>query len=538
MTLESQATDKAFRVCIRLRPTTDALETEVTKNVVLKVTDPTGERASEFLFDRVLNDQASQEDTFDAVARPLVSKVLDGYNACAFAYGQTGSGKTFSMFGPDDAKRTGIVQRATQALFAGLSTRNMTGIKKDTVITCAMVEIYQDRIHDLIDLGKKAALKSARTPRTPASSRASTGGDEHEGATSLEVVDSNGETVIMDLTHHEVTTAAEVMELIRLGQSVRRVASTAMNDVSSRSHTVFKLTLRQVADDGSQDVQSTLNIVDLAGSERVSKSKAEGRQLKEARSINMSLTALGKVILARVKGDAHPPYRDSKLTRVLKGSLQGNSYTSLLACVNMHSDHYEECINTLQFAVRCSNVDMAPRINYVGAEGGGGGAVDAQAQELIKKLTTEVLDLRRELEGVHTHYQKELEMIAGGGAAFARDLGPVERPQSRQSRGMPAASAARESDSSRPPSSLLVAKPRGMTPDQAAILEGELGRSQKLLQDAVSQRNYLKERMLETEHELEKKREAVNSLQMRLQQQTSQVGMIWDSVKKPGLLTE
>ena len=182
-----------------------------------------------------------------------------------------------------------------------------------------------------------------------------------------------------------------------------------------------------------------LHLVELAGSERLDKSVTEATKLTEAKSVNRSLDALGRVLAAlaaptpegggrgpkAAAADRHPaavPFKDSKLTRLLKDSLLGNCRASLLTALHPTAENYDECLSTLQFAVRCqnpTNAAAAPRVS--GAEGGGGMPRDAAVEQLVLQVSA----LKSELEVTHSHYQKLLEAVAGPG--WSKDMGPMER---------------------------------------------------------------------------------------------------------------
>ncbi|KAG2484404.1 hypothetical protein HYH03_016818 [Edaphochlamys debaryana] len=260
--------------------------------------------------------------------------------------------------------------------------------------------------------------------------------------TNLDVMeDSSGMTFVKDLTYMEVTSAEDMLAVLRAGYALRSTAATAANDVSSRSHTVFTVSVVTYRGD-QQPVTGRLNLIDLAGSERQSRSGAEGQRLKEMSAINKSLTALGKVVMTLAQGPQtvtlapgssffppspsgatglggapHVPFRDSKLTRILKDSLTGNSFTCLLACLNPTPDNVDECSATLQFAVRCSSIATAPQVNVLTSGAPEGGVMD--------DLITQVAQLKDELEVTHAHYQKLLESVAG--PSWRNDPGPLER---------------------------------------------------------------------------------------------------------------
>ena len=225
-------------------------------------------------------------------------------------------------------------------------------------------ELYLDQIRDLV----------------PAS-----GTKQYPGPNLELAEDGAGTVTVKGLTQHPISTLEAAHKLVKSGFALRQTASTSSNDVSSRSHTIFTMIVTN-EDDGRE---GRLDLVDLAGSERLKKSESVGDRVKEAKHINSSLTALGKVVLALSAaaedgggtgsgggggkgggghtaggGDAHVPYRDSKLTRLLKNSLSGNSHTVLLCTVNPSSEHHDETLNSLQFAHRCSHVQTQPKAGH------------------------------------------------------------------------------------------------------------------------------------------------------------------------------
>ena len=336
-------------------------------------------------------------------------------------------------------------------------------------VSVSMLEIYMDQVRDLCRMaadpkvgtgGAGGASGGPRSrPSSAARSRPGFGEEAPPAWSNLDVMeDASGGTVVKDLAVRPVSSVAEALNILNAGIALRQTVSTSMNDVSSRSHTVFTVHVTQRALDESGEprvMTGHLNIVDLAGSERLKKSESVGERLNEARYINQSLSTLGKVALELAKGDStHVPYRDSKLTRVLKDSLGGNSHFVLLTTLHATSVNYDECLNSLHFALRCKSIQVNPRMNY---------AAPCDTDETVKRLKAEIAKLRRKLESTHTHYQKVLEKI--GGPNFLQDLGPVERI------GMDSASSMDGSVAGHPPGSPL---PPGAGAERGAPgLEGE-----------------------------------------------------------------
>ncbi|RVX09627.1 Kinesin-like protein KIN-14L [Vitis vinifera] len=280
-----------------------------------------------FQFDRVFDPTATQDAVFKDT-QPLIRSVMDGYNVCIFAYGQTGSGKTYTMCGPSggSTKDMGINYLALNDLF------QMSNKRKDIItydIYVQMVEIYNEQVRDLL------AEDSSTTKYPFLMAVLSSTSDHH-------CTSENGLS-LPDATVHSVKSTADVLNLMKLGELNRHVSSTAINNRSSRSHSV--LTIHVHGNDLSGSIlRSCLHLVDLAGSERVDKSEVTGDRLKEAQYINKSLSCLGDVITALAQKNSHIPYRNSKLTLLLQDSLE--------------DDSFGETISTLKFAQRVSTVEL------------------------------------------------------------------------------------------------------------------------------------------------------------------------------------
>ncbi|RHY41100.1 hypothetical protein DYB34_000920 [Aphanomyces astaci] len=298
-----------------------------------------------FTFDSVFGEDSTQQQVFDEVARPVVADIMEGYNATIFAYGQTSSGKTFTMEGAsiDDEALRGIIPRTATELFARLmeADENM-----EFVVKVSYIEIYMERIRDLLD--------------------------PYKTKINLQVREDNDKGIYIDgVTELCVTSDDELLSTMRSGAANRAVAATGMNEGSSRSHSVFMVTLYQ----RNLETNSTkvalklpctgkLYLVDLAGSEMVRKTGASGKQLEEAKTINKSLSALGMVINALTTANVgFVPYRDSKLTRVLQEALGGNSRTSLIINVSPSIYNAPESMSTLRFGNRAKAIKNKAVVN-------------------------------------------------------------------------------------------------------------------------------------------------------------------------------
>eukprot|EP00698_Gefionella_okellyi_P000497 TRINITY_DN10451_c0_g1_i1.p1 TRINITY_DN10451_c0_g1~~TRINITY_DN10451_c0_g1_i1.p1 ORF type:complete len:819 (-),score=185.27 TRINITY_DN10451_c0_g1_i1:3564-6020(-) len=408
---QDYSADKAVvKVVLRLRPLPDGKPADelfkfVPDQPTLIIIRDAQAAEREYKFDTVFNVNTTQEELFESVAKPMCDHVLNGFNACCFAYGQTGSGKTYSMVGEGDTTR-GIIPRSMEYLFDMIERRAY----KKVELSVSFLEIYLDNIRDLGDAyleQRGFVTKKARPVSRGGRSTASLGSQPSSANeyTSLQIRERpTGAVYVEDLSQIPITRIEEVYAVIAAGFSKRQTYETLMNPVSSRSHTIFTLTVTQTDKrDQTEVISGRLNLVDLAGSERLARSHSEGERAKEAALINKSLSALGNVVMALDGGEQrHIPYRDSKLTRILTDSLGGNSYTSLLATLNPSPDNYEECVATLQFAHRCRNVTNMPVVNYMDER-------SATSERRLKKLQMEIADLRAELRKTHEAYQQQLE---------------------------------------------------------------------------------------------------------------------------------
>ncbi|EFO16338.2 KIF17 protein, partial [Loa loa] len=288
----------------------------------------------QFTFDGVYYMDATAEQIYNEIVYPLVENVIQGYNGTIFAYGQTGSGKTYSMQGNDNiSSQKGIIPRAFEHIFEATATTDDAKF----LVHASYLEIYNEEVHDLLGTNhtKKLEIK------------------EH----------SERGIYVAGLSMHVCHDYKACQRLMKEGSENRHVGATLMNKDSSRSHSIFTVYVEVALNNGSIRT-GKLNLVDLAGSERQAKTGTTGDRFKEATKINLSLSALGNVISAFVDGKSkHIPYRDSKLTRLLKDSLGGNMKTIMLACISPSSDNYDETLSTLRYANRAKNIKNKPKIN-------------------------------------------------------------------------------------------------------------------------------------------------------------------------------
>ncbi|KAG6975263.1 hypothetical protein JG688_00002566 [Phytophthora aleatoria] len=295
-----------------------------------------------FDFDLVFDSNCSQEDVFLEVSA-LIQSALDGYNVCIFAYGQTGSGKTYTMQGREEFASSklmepspdmGIVGRAISHIFAGIEDLRTSGW--DFTASLELVEIYNETLRDLLAPVESTDKIDLR-------------------------LDSEGKIVVVNSVIHKVQNDQEAWSLLRGAMSKRSTKSTRMNDRSSRSHCVITFRLNGVNSLTGEQRTGVINLVDLAGSERLSKSGSDSNRelLKEATSINKSLSALGNVICALAKKSTHVPFRDSKLTHFLSSSLGGDSKTLMICNLSPLGEHRDETLNSLRFAKMVNSCEIA-----------------------------------------------------------------------------------------------------------------------------------------------------------------------------------
>ncbi|BFI32005.1 kinesin family member C2/C3 [Marchantia polymorpha subsp. ruderalis] len=286
-----------------------------------------------FKFDRVFTPQDDQGEVFANTA-PVVVSVLDGYNVCIFAYGQTGTGKTFTMEGTTDNR--GVNYRTLEELFHVAELRKA---QFNYEICVSVLEVYNEQIRDLL----------APAP------------EPDQAVKKLEIRQlAEGGHHVPGLVEAPVQTMTQVWDVLQVGSSARAVESTNSNEHSSRSHCMLCVMVKGQNLITGECTRSKLWLVDLAGSERVAKSDVIGDRLREAQSINKSLSALGDVIAALTTKSSHIPFRNSKLTHLLQDSLGGDSKTLMFVQISPNEDDVGESLCSLNFASRVRGVELGP----------------------------------------------------------------------------------------------------------------------------------------------------------------------------------
>lgn len=347
---------------------------------------------------------ADQQRVYDCVGREFLDHNMEGYHTCIFAYGQTGSGKSHTMMGNDTDP--GLIPRTCEDLFERVE--KMTSGHVTCTVRVSYFEVYNEQVRDLLVTSKESTGPNVQQPK-------------------LRVRESPTEgPYVEDLSEFSVKTAGEVLKYLASGNKARSTAATKMNDVSSRSHAVFTLVVKQVitdpVTDATEEKTSRIRLVDLAGSERANSTGATGQRLREGSNINKSLTTLGRVIaaLADTSSDSSPlngrnspikkkspnlpssnaggegiiPYRDSTLTWLLKDSLGGNSKTAMVACIA--PTDYDEGLSTLRYADQAKSIRTRAVVNQDIVSAADRDKLLAEMQERINSLQSSLLEQQQQ----------------------------------------------------------------------------------------------------------------------------------------------
>lgn len=361
-------------------------------------------------FDRVFDECSTQEEVYRGTAAPLIPEVLEGINTTVFAYGATGAGKTHTMIG-SGSSGPGVMVQALRDLF-----EQVDAVKEEyeCKVLVSYMEVYNEQIRDLL-VARPAAAEEANghsSDMAEDTEMDTSMGDAEEAETPVKqrapVLDlceddgadggRPGAVMVRNLTWHEPEGADELFELLERGNEYRAHSPTEANALSSRSHAVLQIAVHRKKRISSMSESWTvgkLSLIDLAGSERASMTQNRGERLIEGANINKSLLALGNCINALCSGKTkgHIPYRDSKLTRLLKDSLGGNCRTVMIANVTSSSVSYDDTHNTLKYANRAKSIKTKVSSNVVNVN-----AHVAQYKNIIKKQEQELILLRQQLE--------------------------------------------------------------------------------------------------------------------------------------------
>ncbi|CAL8283351.1 unnamed protein product [Merluccius merluccius] len=377
-----ESKDHQLTVALRIRPLSEAEREEAATVVahrldeqMVVLMDPMEDpddilranrsREKTYMFDVAFDYLANQEEVYRATTKGLIEGLISGYNATVFAYGPTGCGKTYTMLGTD--KEPGIYVRTLNDLFRAIEE---TSDDMQYSVTMSYLEIYNEMIRDL--LNPSSGFLDLRE-------------------------DCKGEIQVAGITEVSTINAREIMELLVRGNKQRTQEPTAANQTSSRSHAVLQVAVKQQSRcrDVLQEVRfARLFMIDLAGSERAAQTQNRGQRLKEGAHINRSLLALGNCInaLSDKNGNKYVNYRDSKLTRLLKDSLGGNSRTVMIAHISPASLAFEESRNTLTYADRAKSIRTRVKKNLINVS-----YHIAQYTNIISDLRCEIQRLKKKI---------------------------------------------------------------------------------------------------------------------------------------------
>ncbi|XP_058798615.1 centromere-associated protein E-like [Phymastichus coffea] len=359
----------SIQVAIKVRP---LIKREKDENLqiqwtvvdnVLVPTDPEKKRGEKgFQFDHIFDPDKTNNDVFETVVKPIVDAAVKGFNGTVFAYGQTSSGKTYTMLGTET--EPGVIPMAVEHMFDSIAET----CGREFLLRVSYLEIYNEKVNDLLDTNT-VDLKLRE--------------------------DNNGLVQVLKCKEEIASSPDAIMAVMKKGDKNRRIGETDMNERSSRSHTIFRITIesRDMSSDSDGAIQvSQLNLVDLAGSERISQTNATGERFKEGTHINMSLSTLGLVIKQLSESAEYTKYvnfRDSKLTRLLQASLGGNAMTTIICAVTPAA--FEETQCTLWFASRAKSVKNKPQLNEVMSDAA-----------LLKRYKKQLAKLTEELDKIKT----------------------------------------------------------------------------------------------------------------------------------------
>lgn len=520
-------TGNNIKVVCRFRPSNAIEQREGGENVVafdddlttvkLRSTSLTsGPEKDGFTFDRVFPMGTKQHEVFDYGVKDIVKDVLDGYNGTVFAYGQTGSGKTFTMMGADidSDELKGIIPRITEQIFQSIVESDA---HLEYLVKASYMEIYLEKIRDLL------------APQND----------------NLQVHEEKSKGVyVKNLSDYYVSSAREVYEIMRTGGEARVVSSTNMNAESSRSHSIFLITIEQRNTETGARKTGNLYLVDLAGSEKVGKTGASGQTLEEAKKINKSLSALGMVINALTDAKVkYIPYRDSKLTRILQESLGGNSRTTLIINCSPSSYNEPETLSTLRFGIRAKSIKNSARVNTelspLELKGllGKAQAANASYQKYIAALEAELAIWR---SGGHVEEVEWATPGKSGTPAAPAAAAPTKKTPSSSSPSTPAPSSRSltpvpvnptieglRSDDSRPQTPTVVGlekderedflRRENEISDQLAERESALVAAEKLIKELKEELAFLKEQEASVNKENKSMSSQINELRLQVE---------------------
>ncbi|XP_037997476.1 kinesin-like protein KIF20B isoform X2 [Motacilla alba alba] len=414
-----------IQVCLRIRPFTslerengsqDCVSLEDSTNIVLKPPQHYLSRLSEktsgpvlqkFTFSQVFGPETTQEEFFEGTMKQPVQDFLDGYNRLVFTYGVTNAGKTYTFQGTEDDG--GILPRTMDMLFESIQGKLYTAmdlkpyrcrdyikltenqVREETAIKNSLLRLIKEVDHQ-INTRDKAPMDSKGLEDISKDSEQSITtarnyvkfsvwvsffeiynecfydllipiSNDKKRKTLRLAQDIKGCSFVKDLQWVQISDCKEAFKLLKLGLKHQSIASTKLNNCSSRSHSIFTVKLLKIEDSGIPRVTrvNELSLCDLAGSERYTKTRNEGDRLKESGNINTSLLTLGKCINAlkncqQSKLQQHIPFRESKLTHFLQGFFSGKGKVYMIVNISKCASAYEETLNVLKFSAIAQKV--------------------------------------------------------------------------------------------------------------------------------------------------------------------------------------
>ncbi|KAG2580516.1 hypothetical protein PVAP13_6NG351900 [Panicum virgatum] len=360
--MAAEAKEERILVSVRLRPLNgreagDSSDWECISPTTIMFRSTVPERAmfpTAYTYDRVFGPSCSTRQVYEEGVKEVALSVVSGINSSIFAYGQTSSGKTYTM--------TGITEYSMLDIYDYIHKHP----EREFILKFSAIEIYNEAVRDLLS---------------------------HDSTPLRLLDDPEKGTTVERLTEETLRDYNHLRDLLTVCEAQRQIGETALNETSSRSHQILRLTIessaRQYLGRGnSSTLVACVNFVDLAGSERASQTASAGMRLKEGSHINRSLLTLGKVVRQLSKGrNGHIPYRDSKLTRILQSSLGGNARTAIICTMSPAHTHIEQSRNTLLFATCAKEIITNAHVNVVMSD-----------KALVKHLQRELARLENELK--------------------------------------------------------------------------------------------------------------------------------------------
>lgn len=321
-----------IQVAVRIRPKNlrETFKSEIIQHDSQHLKIIESDKHIDSIFSKILGTSSSQEEVYDFI-RPMIENCDKGISSTIMAYGQTGSGKTYTMFG--NSENLGIIPRVFYSLFQILS--------QDYTILCSMIQLYNENIYDMLqDPNLVNPLVIRQDPLFG--------------------------VYLVNLTEYVIQSPEDSLEIISKGEQNRKIRNTFLSESSSRSHMICQITIEsRIPNEKGNLSRAKINLCDLAGSERLEKN-SNNIVTKETININKSLTTLGRIIhsLANKKAE-HIPYRDSRLTFLLKDSLEGKTRVCFIATISPTNDSLNESISTLKFANKAKEISLQAKATEI-----------------------------------------------------------------------------------------------------------------------------------------------------------------------------